>query len=280
VILVFAVLTWVLLWTLLNEWQGDSRFIVVELGLISSTALRAHGLWTITTYLLLAAWYYEGVDSARRTRVALRESELARRSADRWLLELRLGALQARLDPQVLFDTLDKVGGLYRTRPIAAEQLLDSLIDYLRLVLPHLKEAESTLDREIGLALAYARVLRTHKGEPLELDSLIDPSVENAGFPPMVVQPLCEMVARLTLASGEPAHLHISVSRENDGVRICVSGRSVQVPLESHQLMEVRHALSAMFAPLVRVEAMYRPSDGVVGVLIEVPYVAASSADR
>jgi len=280
VILVFAMLMWVLLWTLLNDWQGESRFIVVELGLISSTALRAHGLWTITTYLLLAAWYYEGVDRAKRTRAALRESELARRSADRWLLELRLGALQARLDPQVLFDTLDKVGSLYRSRPVAAELLLDALIDYLRLVLPHLRQAESTLDREIALALAYARVLRTHTGEPLELDSFIDVSVENACFPPMVVQPLCEMVARPTLVSGEPAHLYIAASRERDVARICVTGRCVQGPLESHRLVEVRHALSAMFAPLVRVEATYRPLDGVVGVLIEVPYVAASSADR
>jgi hypothetical protein len=277
--LVFAMLAWVLLWTLLNDWQGESRFIVVELGLVSSAALRVHGLWTITTYLLLAVWYYESVDRAKRTRVALRDSELARQSAERWLLELRLGALQARLDPQVLFDTLDEVGSLYRSRPAAAELLLESLIDYLRLALPHLREAESTLEREIALALAYARVLRTRQGEPLELDSLIEPSVGNACFPPMVVQPLCEMVARPTLASGEPAHLHISASRESDGARICITGQSVQMPLESHRLVEVRHALSAMFAPLVRMEATHRPSEGVVSVIVEVPYVAAPRAD-
>jgi hypothetical protein len=279
VALIFAVLVWVLFWTLLNDWRGESRFIVVELGLISSAALRAHGLWTITTYLLLAAWYYESVDRARRTRVTLQDSELARRSAERWLLELRLGALQARLDPQVLFDTLDNVGSLYRSHPVAAERLLDSLIDYLRLVLPHLKAAESTLEHEITLALAYARVLRTAEGEPLKLDADIEPSVSNACFPPMVMQPLCDMVARPTLASGETAHLHISASRVNEDARLCVTCRSVRMPFESHRLVEIRHALSAMFAPLVRIEATHRP-DGVVSVIIEVPYVAAPCVDR
>ena len=276
--LLSAMLVWVLLWTLWNV-LWDSHFIVVELGLVSSAGQVASGLWTQTTYLLLAAWYYESADRATRTRATLRERELARRSAERWLLELRLGALQARLDPQVLFDTMDEAVRLYRSRPAAAEQLLDALIDYLRLALPQPRQAESTLAREVALAVAYTRVLRTPDGEPLELESDVEPAVGDARFPPMVVQPLCDALVRSTLASGAPARMHISASRDGDGACLCVTAQPTRTVPASKRLEEIRRTLLALFGPLVRMDAT-GPMAGVVSISVEVPYDAASRVNR
>jgi hypothetical protein len=114
VTLVFAVLVWVLLWTLLNDWRGESRFIVVELGLISSAALRAHGLWTFVTYLLLAAWYYESA-IARSERGNFCDNETST-GAGRGC-SVRLGALQGPLVRSVRY--ADKVGSLYPPRAVA-----------------------------------------------------------------------------------------------------------------------------------------------------------------
>jgi hypothetical protein len=276
--LISSVLIWATLWRFL--WTPDS-FLIVQLGLVSPAGVSWDGTWTTTTYLLLAVWYYESADRAARTTEVLRESELVRQRAERWLLELRLGILQARLDPQVLFDALDEAGRLYRSRPAAAEQLLNSLIDYLRLALPHLRQAESTLQREVALALAYARILRTHRGEPLELDSHVEPAAGNARFPPMVVQPLCEAVARSTLATGAPARLHISASRESDGARLCIIAQTTRVLPQSERLAEIRRTLMAMFAPAVRMEAQITGATaGVVSILVRVPYVAATRLDR
>jgi hypothetical protein len=277
-VLLSAILVWVLIWTLWNVLAG-SHFVVVERGLVSSAGMNVNGLWTTTTYLLLAAWYYESADRAQRTRATLRESELARRSAERWLLELRLGTLQARLDPQVLFDTLDEAGRLYRSLPAAAEQLLDALIDYLRLSLPQPRHAESTLTREVALAVAYAHVLRTPGGEPLELDADVAAAVADARFPPMVVQPLCDTLARSTLASGAQARMHISASRESDGARLCITAQPTRTAPASKRLEEIRHTLRAMFGPLVRMDAT-GPMAGVVSVSVEVPYDASPRVDR
>ena len=277
-ILLSAILVWALVWTLWNVLAG-SHFIVVERGLVSPAGTNMNGLWTTTTYLLLAAWYYESADRAKRTRAMLRESELARRSAERWLLELRLGTLQARLDPQVLFDTLDEAGRLYRSLPAAAEQLLDSLIDYLRLSLPQPRHAESTLAREVALAVAYVRVLRTPDGEPLEFDADVTAAVGDSRFPPMVVQPLCDILARSTLASGAPARIHISASRESYGARLCITAQPTRTAPASKRLEDIRHTLLAMFGPLVRMAAT-GPTRSVVSVSMEVPYDAAPRVDR
>jgi hypothetical protein len=278
IMLLSAILVWALIWFLWNALAG-SHFIVVERGLVSPAGTNVNGLWTTTTYLLLAAWYYESADRATRTRATLRERELARRSAERWLLELRLGALQARLDPQVLFDTMDEAVRLYRSLPAAAEQLLDALIDYLRLALPQPRQAESTLAREVALALAYARVLRTPDGQPLELESDVEPAVGDARFPPMVVQPLCDILARSTLASGAPARIHISASRESYGARLCITAQPTRTAPASKRLEEIRHTLLAMFGPLVRMAAT-GPTGSVVSVSMEVPYDAAPRVDR
>ena len=276
--LICAALVWVLLWELWNYVAG-SHFIVVERGLVSWAGMNVNGLWVNATYFLLAAWYYESIDRAARSTAALRESELARRGAERWLLELRLGALQARLDPQVLFDTLDEAGRLYRSRPAAAESLLDALIEYLRLALPQMRHTESTLAREVALAVAYARVLRTPDGEPLELESNVPVAVRDARFPPMVVQPLCDALARSALASGAAARLHISASRERDGARLCVTAEASRSAPESGRLAEIRRTLESMFAPFVRMDAT-GPTVGVVRVIVEVPYDAAPRVGR
>jgi len=281
-ILLFAMLVWALLWALWHVFEAGSHFhdyLVVEVGLFSRAVMAVNGLWTTTTYLLLAAWYYESADRAKRTRAALRESELARRSAERWLLELRLGALQARLDPQVLFDTLDEASRLYRSLPAAAEDLLDALIDYLRLALPQLRQAESTLAREVALAIAYARVLRAPDGDLLDLDSDVTASVEDACFPPMVVQPLCDALARSALASGPPTRMHFSASRQSDDARLCITAQAVRTAPGNERLAEIRRTLESMFASEVRMEVTF-PATGVARVLVEVPYVAAPRVDR
>ena len=269
-----------LVWSVLYEAiRGEAEtYIVIALGFATPESMAMQGLWADATYLLLAVWYYESADRTSRSIAGLRESELARRGAERWLLELRLGSLQARLDPQVLFDTLDEACRLYRSRPAAAEQLLDALIHYLRRALPQLRQAQSTLDEEVALALAFLRVLRTHDGEPIEIEAAVDPAAKDARFPPMVVQPICDALVRLALAGGEPPRMSMSVMREQGCARVRFGAHPVQAPPSRERLEQVRHTLLTMFGPPARMDVS-GPTAGVVHVVVEVPYDAAPRTD-
>ena len=279
IVLIASVLIIVAVWGLWQYWMPDPHFILFELGLASPSSNIADGLWISTTYLLIAAWYYESADRAARTTAALRESELARQGEEQWLLEFRLRILQARLGPQVLFDTLDHTGRLYRSRPAAAEELLDAVIDYLRRALPQMRRAESTLATEVALAAAYARVLRSVDGEPIELSLDIAPAVRNARLPPMVLQPICSALAHAAMASEARGRLEIAASRENNHASICVTAQTIQVPLEGERLAQVRRTLESMFTSLVRMNTMHGPTAGVISVVVQVPYVEAARAD-
>ena len=70
----------------------------------------------------------------RRARMlsALRSAELNRATSQQRLAEARLASLQARVDPDYLYQTLSQLERLYEDDPLAADHLLDELIAFLR----------------------------------------------------------------------------------------------------------------------------------------------------
>ena len=95
--------------------------------------------WSIpaTLAMLLYARWRRAVDVRDR----LHAAEVRRSDLERQMLEARLQATRARVEPRFLFDTLARVRALHPSDPHLATAELDSLIDYLRAVLPHLRDA-------------------------------------------------------------------------------------------------------------------------------------------
>jgi hypothetical protein len=116
-------------------------------------------------------------------------------------------------------------------------------------------------------------------GASLEFEGTVEPSAGDASFPPMVLQPLCDALARTALAAGKPAEIRLSASRDGDVARMKITARPLRTPLFTERLAEVRRTLATMFAPLDRLEIMMIPGDAV-SILVEVPYVASPRADR
>jgi hypothetical protein len=88
--------------------------------------------WLLLFFGGLAAAVY----ASRRWRAhmlfALRTAELGRATSQRRLAEARLASLQARIDPDYIFQTLTKLEQSYEADPYAADRLLDELIVFLR----------------------------------------------------------------------------------------------------------------------------------------------------
>jgi sensor histidine kinase YesM len=102
--------------------------------------------------ILYHAWmmiYFGGLAAAvqasqrrhARMLAALRAAELQRAGAQQRLAEVNLGALQARIEPEFVFETLSRLEGLYEADPAGADRLLDELIAFLRRALADLQSA-------------------------------------------------------------------------------------------------------------------------------------------
>ena len=107
------------------------------------------------------------------------------------LSEARLQALQARIRPHFLFNSLNAVLSLMRSEPRRAETAMEDLADLFRVLMADNREL-STLGREVELTRQYLNLEQLRLGDRLRIDWHIDNMPANAMVPPMVLQPLVE----------------------------------------------------------------------------------------
>jgi hypothetical protein len=216
--------------------------------------------------------------TAARTRNA---AEIARVQAKRSMLESQLQAMQARVEPQFLFDTLAQVRALYERDPAIAGKLLDDLIDYLRGALPHLRDSSSTLGKEIALAKAYLHIVHVQRGDELALALDIPDALSAARVPPMLLLPLVQRVlTQGRPAEGTPHALAIAAVIDGSRLRITITGANggfgvgVGFPESSTQLSSVASRMSALYGDAGAFRIEQDPARGS-RVILEMPYEIA-----
>jgi len=148
---------------------------------------------TFAMQLSMALIFFSHLQQCRMHEEAaqrLSAAKHAQREARRRLAQSHLQAVQARIDPQLLFDMLDAVRRAYESEPERAEQLLDQLVAFLRAALPRLQHASSSVPREAELVRALTRLHelagRSEVGVTLEVPA----EVMDARFPPGVLLPM------------------------------------------------------------------------------------------
>ena len=103
----------------------------------------------------------------------------------------RVRALQARIRPHFLFNSMNTIASLTRTNPRGAEQAIADLSDLFRASLREHRE-RIPLAQEIEIARAYERVERLRLGDRLQVDWQIDALPLEATVPALILQPLLE----------------------------------------------------------------------------------------
>src|SRR5664279_5829592 len=108
--------------------------------------------------LFMAAWGYWHV--TERTLALTQTAEAERVRDQQHLFNARLLTLQARVEPQFLFDALSQVRATHERDKGLADALLTDMITLLRVMLPIASASTSTVEREFGLVGAWVRVQR------------------------------------------------------------------------------------------------------------------------
>lgn len=103
----------------------------------------------------------------------------------------RVRALQARIRPHFLFNSMNTIASLTRSNPQVAEQAIADLSDLFRASL-HEHRERIPLGREIEIARAYERLERLRLGDRLRVDWQVDTLPMDAPVPALTLQPLLE----------------------------------------------------------------------------------------
>ena len=103
----------------------------------------------------------------------------------------RVHALQARIRPHFLFNSMNTIAALTRSNPARAEEAVLDLAELFRANLNE-KRNEIALAEEIDVARTYQRMEQLRLGDRLRVDWNVDSLPANALVPGLTLQPLLE----------------------------------------------------------------------------------------
>jgi len=107
------------------------------------------------------------------------------------IVEARLQALQARIRPHFLFNSINAVLSLIRSQPKQAETALEDMADLFRVLMADNRDLVP-LAQEIALCRQYLALEKLRLEERLNIQWQIDDMPHDALIPPLVLQPLLE----------------------------------------------------------------------------------------
>jgi two-component system sensor histidine kinase AlgZ len=103
----------------------------------------------------------------------------------------RVRALQARIRPHFLFNSMNTIASLTQSDPRAAEEAIAALADLFRASLGESRQS-ITVAEEIEVARTYERIERQRLGDRLRVDWRVDELPLSAVMPALLLQPLLE----------------------------------------------------------------------------------------
>jgi signal transduction histidine kinase len=213
------------------------------------------------------------VKAAQATETA--ESEALKRQ----VVEARMAAMQAQVEPHFLFNTLASIDHLIETDPARASKMQKNLIALLRASMPTLREADTNLGRELAVIRPYLEILKVRMEERLQTDIRVSDGLLSAEFPPMMLQSLVENAIKhglepkadggtLTVAA-EIVHGQLAVSVADTGLgfgKAATAGTGVG-------LANIRERLQLLYGNRAQLSVSENPGGGT-RVTITVPYLS------
>jgi two-component system sensor histidine kinase AlgZ len=121
--------------------------------------------------------------------------ELRTRAFSPALVEAKFQALQSRIRPHFLFNSLNAVLSVIRTDPHRAERMLENIAELFRAVMGDVRKLVP-LEQELDLCRKYVEVEQTRLGDRLQVDWQVGAVHPRARVPQLLLQPIIENAVR------------------------------------------------------------------------------------
>ena len=205
--------------------------------------------------------------------IELRNRQLAGERAAKLLTDARLAALESRVHPHFLFNTLNSISALIREDPVAAERTVERLACLLRYSLDSQRMRTVPLYQELRVMGDYLEIERTRFGERLRYTLDVPAELGDAEVPPFALQTLVENSVKYAVApSRTGAEIRVAVRAPGEGLELEVSddgpgfdGHSI---LTGHSLENLQDRLAVLFEGAGRIDFARRGERTVVTVYL------------
>jgi LytS/YehU family sensor histidine kinase len=276
------------LWWRFFDWlaQVEWRKLIIIWLLLLILGLTPFGLPKQTVgFILLSLGLKVLAGGKRKAELEARDatSHADEEGLERRLVEARMAALQAQVEPHFLFNTLALIGQLIETDPPQAARIHQNLIDYLRATLPQMRaKGAGTLGRQIEMSRAYLAIMQARMRARLAVSVDVPDHMLSATFPVMMLQILIENAIKHGL---EP-----KIDGGRIDIRANVDGQMLQVDViddgigfnvhagDGLGLANVRERLRILYGQRAQL-VIEAPLTGGTRASIRVPYAPDIFAD-
>mgnify|MGYP000085148321 CR=1 FL=1 len=174
-----------------------AQYLVYLVGLISipnflgQKTFWASFIFSINVGLIVSIYY--GLKD--RLEVAYEEiREKDQKTAELEVLKARaeLEALQSKINPHFLFNSLNSIAGLTTIQPEKAEEMTLKLAQLFRSTLKFTDQSFSTIQEELRIIETYLEIEKIRFGKRLSYSIDVSPSLLNISIPQLLIQPIVE----------------------------------------------------------------------------------------
>ncbi|MEO5784105.1 MAG: histidine kinase [Casimicrobiaceae bacterium] len=178
--------------------------------------------YTVLGMLIAGAWLYVRAQTEQTD--ALKQIAIDTARMDQQVAEARLQVLEAQIEPHFLFNTLAHVKRLYASDRANGARMLRNLKDYLSVALPQMREAESTLQRELEHVRAYLNIQHIRMGRRLAFALDLPEALRNVRMPPLMILTLVENAVKHGLGPARAGgRIDVRASAEDGVLRVEVA---------------------------------------------------------
>jgi len=178
-------------------------------------------LWGLTQALL--GYHFETMAQQRA---------VARAQALAYDAQLRM--LHYQINPHFLFNTLNAISTLVlENRNQQAESMLLRLAGFLRYSLDRQPTELANLSAELEAQRKYLEIERTRFDDKLKVNFDIEPGLENARLPSLLLQPILENAIKYAITPRiEGGSIEVAARREGETLRITIDDDGPGLPPE------------------------------------------------
>ena len=274
----------VVMWWSFFDWLAaiswKALLLVAFLSLILVGGIFKHP--TLAVFLVVTSFIIKVIAGGKR-KAELAASDATRRAEteqlERTVVEARMEALQAQIEPHFLFNTLASIDQLIQTDPPRASKMQQSLIRYLRSAMPQMREGRRpSLGQQVDLCSAFLEIMAVRMEGRLQAVVIVPEGLKSAVFPSMMLQTLVENAIKHGLEPKPEGGL-IEIGAEIVDGQLAVHVRDTGIGFTPQAesgvgLANIRERLKALYNGRAELIISVPPAGGTCAT-IKVPYEIA-----
>lgn len=161
---------------------------------------------------------------------ALQQKQMELDKLEQLKVQSELAALQAKINPHFLYNSLNSIVSLIHENPGKAEQMVLSLSDLFRYSVNSKNDNYATLEQELEMVSTYLDIELVRFEDQLEFEMKIGEGIEKCLVPKFLIQPLIENAIKHGTSKITHGVIKLHITKENENLHITLYDNGPNFP--------------------------------------------------